>query len=290
MKTYVFISLTGLFFMSLLTSSKPVPAAEYTPVQQDELLNNNGTYFNPQKFYNKQCTFCHNDSGKIGPSMSTVKTAYLMAYPKKADFIKKMTAFVTNPTDENRLIKNNTGKYKVMPKGMFNDPEKIAKVAEYIYNNTSIKNIKAVEKLTKKEPEKNKEVVHVNVKLQLQKGADICNILNLRPVDFEFAKSTISPPMAKQLNNLVAFLKDNPNIKIEVRNHTDSRGSAKHNLNLSTKRANAIKRYLIGHGIKGTRIRAVGMGESQLLNRCKDNVPCSEEEHKQNRRTEIIIL
>ena len=95
--------------------------------------------------------------------------------------------------------------------------------------------------------------------------------------------------MAKQLDNLVHFLKANPKINIEIRNYTDSRGTAQHNLKLSNKRANAIKRYLISHGISYKRITAKGYGESNLLNRCKDSIPCTEEEHAQNRRTELII-
>ena len=95
--------------------------------------------------------------------------------------------------------------------------------------------------------------------------------------------------MAKQLDNLVQFLKTNPKINIEIRNYTDSRGTAEHNLKLSTKRANAIKRYLINHGISYKRITAKGYGESNLLNHCKDGVTCTEAEHAQNRRTELII-
>ncbi len=295
MKTYVLLSFAGLWLINFLTLAQPAQNHSYKPVRVTDVILSDGTYFNPQKFYEKQCTFCHNNTGKIGPSMSEVKTAYLMAYPKKQDFIKKMTAFVINPTDENRLIKNNTGKYKVMPQGMFSNAGKIAMVAEYIYNNTAIKNKNqinkkpGINKLAVK-TNKNSEKDKINVKIQLKKGMNICHILNLHPVDFEYAKATISPEMAAQIDNLVTFLKNNPNIKIEIRNHTDSRGSAIHNLKLSIKRANAIKRYLIGHGIRGTRIKAKGMGESQLLNHCKDNVPCTEEQHKQNRRTEIIIL
>ena len=271
----------------VLTSATSVPKGNYKKIAPHHTIVNDGGYFNPQKFYNKQCTFCHNEKSKIGPSMSHIKVAYLNTFPKKEIFVQKMTAFILNPNAENRLITENLTKYKVMPSGMFFDVKKMQKVAEYIYDKVELppELKKANEK--KKEVQNKKKIIEA--KIRLEKGIDICKILNLKPVDFEFAKVSINPAMAKQLDNLSHFLKENPTINIEIRNYTDSRGSAQRNLLLSNKRASAIKRYLIKHGISYKRIKAKGYGETNLLNHCKDGVKCTEEQHAQNRRTELII-
>ena len=84
-------------------------------------------------------------------------------------------------------------------------------------------------------------------------------------------------------------MKEHPTMKISIRSHTDSRGSDKSNLILSDKRAKATMSWIISQGIDKSRLTAKGYGETQLVNRCKNGVPCSEEEHQQNRRSEFII-
>jgi len=85
-------------------------------------------------------------------------------------------------------------------------------------------------------------------------------------------------------------MKDNPGIVIELGSHTDSRGSSQSNLALSDKRAKASAAYIISKGIDKSRIYGKGYGETMLLNRCANGVPCSEEEHAINRRTEFKIV
>ena len=84
-------------------------------------------------------------------------------------------------------------------------------------------------------------------------------------------------------------MKENPTMKIEVRSHTDSRGSAKSNLKLSDNRAKSTAAWIINQGITEDRITGKGYGESQLINKCADGIKCTEEEHQQNRRSEFII-
>ncbi len=89
---------------------------------------------------------------------------------------------------------------------------------------------------------------------------------------------------------LLSLLKSKPNISVEIASHTDSRGSAAYNQALSQRRADAVKNYLISKGISPSRIVSKGYGESRLLNNCKDGVPCSEAQHRVNRRTEFRII
>ncbi|MFA8450503.1 MAG: OmpA family protein [Bacteroidales bacterium] len=93
----------------------------------------------------------------------------------------------------------------------------------------------------------------------------------------------------EELNRVVKFLNDNPDVNIELSSHTDSRGSAAYNQKLSQRRAKAAVGYIIGCGISPSRIIFTGYGETRLKNKCADGVNCSEEEHGENRRTEIKI-
>jgi outer membrane protein OmpA-like peptidoglycan-associated protein len=94
----------------------------------------------------------------------------------------------------------------------------------------------------------------------------------------------------RELNSWVTILKKNPNVKIELTSHTDSRGEDVYNLKLSDRRAQNAKDYLVEKGISENRIIARGMGEKELLNRCDDEADCEEDEHAINRRTEIRIF
>ncbi len=89
---------------------------------------------------------------------------------------------------------------------------------------------------------------------------------------------------------ILPILKSKPNVKIELASHTDSRGSDSFNLDLSQRRADAIKNYLISKGISADRIISKGYGETRLLNNCRNGVKCSERQHAVNRRTEYRII
>lgn len=114
--------------------------------------------------------------------------------------------------------------------------------------------------------------------------------IEMKGIRFGVNKADITPSAAAELNNLVKLLKDNPTLKIELSSHTDSRGNDSYNMKLSQRRAESTLRYLVSKGIDRKRLIAKGYGESQLLNRCENNVPCTEEEHSINRRTAFTIL
>jgi len=78
-------------------------------------------------------------------------------------------------------------------------------------------------------------------------------------------------------------------MNISLESHTDSRGSNEYNKNLSANRAKSARSYLIRKGVSPSRVTTQGFGENRLKNRCKDGVTCSEEEHQQNRRTEVRV-
>jgi len=113
-------------------------------------------------------------------------------------------------------------------------------------------------------------------------------VWKLSNIRYDFDKSNIRGDAMPILDSLIMVLKEQP-ITVELGSHTDSRGSLKYNERLSQQRAESAVNYLIAHGIEARRIKAKGYGESQLLNRCSDGVPCSDEEHQANRRTEVKV-
>lgn len=115
-------------------------------------------------------------------------------------------------------------------------------------------------------------------------------IVNIDPIYFSLNQSNIRKDAARELDKVVKIMKKYPALKIEGGSHTDSRGGQALNVKLSTRRAKSTVDYIITQGIDANRITAIGYGESQLTNKCKNNVRCSEKEHQQNRRTEFVIL
>ena len=127
-------------------------------------------------------------------------------------------------------------------------------------------------------------------KPEIKVGVDLAKTLAIQNIYFDFDKADIRPDAAEQLSKLVAVLNEYPTIKIDIRVHTDSRGSDAYNLALSHRRAKSTMQWLIAHGIDKKRLTAKGYGETRLTNHCANGVPCSEEEHQANRRSEFIII
>ncbi len=106
---------------------------------------------------------------------------------------------------------------------------------------------------------------------------------------YDLGKYELKAEASAELDKVVGLLKNYPSILIELNSHTDSRAAANFNLQLSQKRADVAVAYIIAKGGDASRIIGQGFGESDLTNRCKDFIPCTEEEHRQNRRTEIRV-
>ncbi len=115
-------------------------------------------------------------------------------------------------------------------------------------------------------------------------------VIELPNIYYNFNDATLRPDARKDLDMLVSLMKQQPTITIELASHTDCRGSANYNQELSQRRANGVVDYLVMKGINRERLRPVGYGESEPRNRCRDGVSCTEQEHARNRRTEVRIL
>ena len=106
----------------------------------------------------------------------------------------------------------------------------------------------------------------------------------LQNIQFEFNSAALTADSESGIQALTAFLKRNPELKVELAGHTDNVGSDSYNLKLSSERAEIVKQALVDKGIDATRLTTKGYGASQPL------VPNDSEEHRaMNRRTEMVV-
>jgi outer membrane protein OmpA-like peptidoglycan-associated protein len=113
----------------------------------------------------------------------------------------------------------------------------------------------------------------------------IDKVIVLQNVFFNTASSSILPTSEPELNKLLWTLRNNKNMTIEIRGHTDNVSDEKTNLSLSEARAKSVYDYLIGRAIEPSRVTYKGYGETQPV---ADNT--TEEGRKQNRRTEFRVV
>ncbi len=111
--------------------------------------------------------------------------------------------------------------------------------------------------------------------------------IKINNILFDFNSDQIKDISTITLNTVIATLKENPEIKIDIKAHTDIQGSSAYNLKLSRKRAASAMKYLLNKGISEDRLTSEGYGESQPLIDCKT---CSDDQHEMNRRVEFIIV
>ena len=116
---------------------------------------------------------------------------------------------------------------------------------------------------------------------------EVDKIIRLENIYYDLDKWNIRDDAAIELDKLAVLLNDNPEIKIELSSHTDSRAPDDYNLELSQRRARSAVQYLVSQGgIDASRLTYKGYGETKLI--IKDAQ--TEEEHQVNRRTEFKIL
>ncbi|MEN9336424.1 MAG: putative lipoprotein YiaD precursor [Bacteroidota bacterium] len=116
-------------------------------------------------------------------------------------------------------------------------------------------------------------------------GEGIKLTLGENAVRFEFNKSTLTPNAKTNLDKLVPVFKEYADTEIKIFGYTDAKGADDYNLNLSEKRAQAVKEYLAAKGLNSSRIQIVGMGEADPIG---DNE--SEAGRALNRRVEFSIV
>lgn len=130
--------------------------------------------------------------------------------------------------------------------------------------------------------EKGKKKVHKKYKLtKLVVG----EYIQLKRIYFQEGEHKLLAQSYEQLNTLVTLMNNHPKMKIEIAGHTDNSGSSKYNHQLSQKRAEAVKKYLVKKDIKKSRIKPKGYGGEKPLVSGTDA-----KSKQQNRRVEIKVL
>jgi len=119
---------------------------------------------------------------------------------------------------------------------------------------------------------------------------EVKEVVVLRNIYFDYDKADIRPDAALELDKIAAFLQSDPNVRIELSAHADSRGSHDYNMKLTQRRADSSVAYLVSKGIAEDRLVAKGYGFTKLANHCAKGVKCTEEEHQWNRRVEFFVI
>jgi len=116
-------------------------------------------------------------------------------------------------------------------------------------------------------------------------SANACEGITLRSVQFAFDRAELLAESSTALDRAATQLQGCPKLQLRVEGHTDSRGTEKYNLDLSTRRAEAVSRYLEGAGIDGSRLRSIGVGESEPR-----DANTTDEGRQRNRRVDLQPL
>jgi peptidoglycan-associated lipoprotein len=112
--------------------------------------------------------------------------------------------------------------------------------------------------------------------------ADSSAACNWEPVGFGFNEANLSGDAQSRLSDIANCLKG-ASSKVTLAGHADERGTEEYNLQLSNRRAAAVKRYLVDLGVPANRLETVGYGENRPLNDAS-----SEDAWSQNRRVEFV--
>lgn len=115
-------------------------------------------------------------------------------------------------------------------------------------------------------------------------------VIKTKQIHFDYNLWYLRRESRERLETVVRILGKNPGMTIEIGTHTDIRGNKTYNRELSQKRADSVKEYLVSKGIQAERVIAKGYGESRPIVKCRTESDCSEEDHEWNRRCEFVIV
>ncbi|MDX1971971.1 MAG: peptidoglycan-associated lipoprotein Pal [Candidatus Sumerlaeia bacterium] len=116
-------------------------------------------------------------------------------------------------------------------------------------------------------------------------GVDAATLVaELEMVHFDYDSSDIKPDWHATLDKNAAWLQSNPSVNVQIEGHCDERGTDEYNISLGQRRADAIREYLIGKGIDGTRLTTISYGKMRPL-----AFDQNEESHYLNRRGMFLV-
>ena len=122
----------------------------------------------------------------------------------------------------------------------------------------------------------------------------LVDVVRLANIYYDLNKFNIRKDAEPELLKLAKLMKSNPSMKIELRSHTDCRGSRQYNQYLSEMRVKSAIAFLTKNGIKSSQMIGRGYGETKPVNNCEcegtQRSDCTAEQHQANRRTEFKVL
>ncbi len=125
--------------------------------------------------------------------------------------------------------------------------------------------------------------------MPLSNGVQAGSVLVMEKIFYEYNKATLNYGAVRHMDALYELMQRYPEMEIDLVVHTDTRGEARMNQELTDARAKNAKTYLVYRGIEEKRVNAYGKGESEPRNQCTEGVECSDEQHAENNRVEVKI-
>lgn len=115
------------------------------------------------------------------------------------------------------------------------------------------------------------------------------SVILLDKINYEQGQASLNQSAIRYLDALYDLMQRYPTMEVDLVVHTDTRGNAEDNFELSRERGKYAKTYLVYKGISEKRINVIGKGGSEPRNRCRPGVQCTEEEHRENIRMEVKV-
>lgn len=117
------------------------------------------------------------------------------------------------------------------------------------------------------------------------KGCPLKAVYELKGVNFELNKATLAAGSSVVLDKVVTVMKRYPDLVVEIGGHTDNSGDYAYNVDLSQRRAESVRDYLISQGVKADNLKAKGYGPDKPV--ASNN---TKEGRANNRRVELTVL
>ncbi|MFK8138854.1 MAG: OmpA family protein [Bdellovibrionales bacterium] len=117
------------------------------------------------------------------------------------------------------------------------------------------------------------------------RGSDSGNIAGLSTITFEYDRAALTPSSQALLAQNAEWINKNSGYTVQIEGHCDARGSIEYNLSLGERRARAVKSYLMGLGVDGSRLSIISYGKEKLVDTAD-----SESAHSVNRRANFVPL
>ena len=133
------------------------------------------------------------------------------------------------------------------------------------------------------EPVPESNVVNKDLSFDPQ-GSDSGNISGLFTIHFKYDNSTLTAEGRSQAQKNAQWMKDNPDVHLQIEGHCDRHGSTEYNIALGERRARAVKAYMINLGAKANRLSVISYGIEKLMDSSE-----AESADGKNRRANFVV-